>query len=61
MDTSTVLPDAVTSASCPRERYDPVNSFVRTPVTPCGSRICALASPRGTSHSSPVTFQYNSS
>ena len=32
--TFTELSDAVTSAFCAREPYDPVNSLVRMPVTP---------------------------
>ena len=61
MVTRIVVPSMATSASCAVEPYTPLKATARMPVAPDGSAILAEAAPSGTSHSSPVTFQYSSS
>ncbi len=51
----------VTSASRDVSPYAPLKAMARTPSAPSGSTIMALAASIGTSHSSPVMFQYSSS
>ena len=59
--TPTSVPAFSISAACSCDPYPPLNAEARTPATPDGSRIRVATDSIGTSHSSPVTFQYSSS
>ena len=59
--TLTVVPRVSSVASCAVEPYTPLKAIARMPDVPAGSSMRAEAASSGTSHSSPVTFQYSSS
>lgn len=59
--TRVVVPSVITEASREVAPEDPLKAVARMPAASGGRMTVALADWIGTSHSSPVAFQYSSS